>query len=88
MQPSDRYDASQKLREEVRASDGAGLLYDTAAEEVGDADRFGPFTLRQPIGVISHEPIIGPTDQLHHRGIPADEDEALARRRASSLRAA
>jgi hypothetical protein len=32
---SDRYDASQKLGEDVRASDGAGLLYDSLRRRAG-----------------------------------------------------
>jgi hypothetical protein len=32
---SDRYDASQKLGEEVRASGGAGLLYDSLRSRSG-----------------------------------------------------
>ena len=40
---SDRYDASQKLGEEVRASGGAGLLYDSLRRRSG-------------VDVVSHRP--------------------------------
>jgi hypothetical protein len=37
-------------------------------DDAGIGHPIDPFTLRQPIDAIGHEPIIGPTDQLHHRG--------------------
>src|SRR5260221_10206900 len=40
---SDRYDASQKLGEEVRASGGAGLLYDSLRRRTG-------------VNVVAHRP--------------------------------
>jgi hypothetical protein len=42
---SDRYDASQKLGEDVRASGGAGLLYDSLRRHAGS-------------NAVAHRPIV------------------------------